>query len=149
MLRGFLLMSSIFIFLSISCEASEKVIWKGKVSSEGTPSRLIELAPHHTYKIKVSGFVNLGKWIQNGEKLANDACFEFNKEANLRKIEALKNSINISVCDGTYHQDHVYESHPFIAKENRIFFWIYDTNYEDNSGEFEVQLIEILDEVQK
>lgn len=132
----------ILVFFTTYCSA-ETVIWKGEVSSDGTPTQAIPLQLHKKYQIRVSGFVNLGKWIQSGEKLANDACYEFNKETMTTKIVSFKNSNNISVCGENYHFDHVYQSNPFIAKQNKIHFWIYDTNYEDNSGSFQIEVVAI------
>lgn len=140
-MRHFILLFCI-LFLFISGKSSaETVVWSGKVDSKGIPSVPIKLVLNKKYQIKVSGEINLGKWIQNREKLANDACYEFNSKTNTEKIESIKNSLNITVCDGKYHLDHIYTSEPFIAKQNRIHFWIYDTNYDDNSGSFQVQVI--------
>lgn len=130
------------LFLAGPCFA-EKIIWNGGVYADGTPTQPIGLTLQQHYRIKVSGYVNLGKWIQNREKLASDACYEFSKEGSRAKASSLRNSSEISICDDDYHSDHVYESKPFIAKENRIHFWVHDTNYEDNTGFFNVQLIEL------
>jgi len=129
--------------LYIGNSYADKVIWSGEVKSDGTPTTAIPLNLRENYKIKVSQFVNLGKWVQKGEKLANDACYEFNKEKPQDKVEFLKNSQNISVCDGTYHPDHIYESTPFAAKQNRLHFWVYDTDYDDNNGAFRVEIIHL------
>lgn len=120
---------------------ADEVIWKGEVNSDGTPTKLINLKIHDQYQIKVSKQINLGKWIQANDQLANDACFEFGEKVPPKNFESLKNSNNISVCDGNYHKDHVYTSEAFIAKQDRIFFWIHDTHYDDNSGALEVEVI--------
>lgn len=124
---------------------ADEVIWKGQVSSHGTPSPLIHIKLRDRYQIKVSNYINLGKWIQADEKLANDACYEFSysfsEKIPPKKFECLMNSHEISVCDGKFHKDHVYLSEVFVAEQNRIFFWVYDTNYDDNKGAFEVELI--------
>lgn len=135
-----LTLMGLFCLLSGFANADE-VIWSGEVKSDGTPTQPISLVLREEYVIKASGFINLGKWIQASEKLANDACFEFNKEKQVEKIACLKNSQNISVCDGTYRTDHVYQSQPFVAKQNRIHFWVYDTDYDDNRGSFQVEII--------
>lgn len=122
---------------------ADKVIWKGEVKSDGTPTEAINLMFNEQYKIKASGFVNLGKWVQQGEKLATDACFEFNKETSLEKVASLQNSNQISICEGKYHPDHIYESLPFTAKQTKIHFWIHDTDYDDNSGAFQVEIIQL------
>lgn len=134
---------TLFIFLLASSAFAEKVIWKGKVSANGTPSEVISLDMHKQYTIHVHGYVNLGKWVKGGEKLANDACFEFNKTTKVSKAASLENSLYITVCDGLYHLDHVYQSQPFIAKKNRVHFWVNDTYYDDNTGEFEVEVIQL------
>lgn len=122
---------------------AENVVWKGDVSSNGSPTHAIPLVMHKRYQIKVNGFVNLGKWVQNGEQLASDACYEYNAEKPTSKQESLKNSMEISVCDGQYHANHQYQSQPFVAEKNRIHFWVEDEDYEDNVGSFQVQIIEL------
>lgn len=120
---------------------ADEVIWKGKVSSDGVPTELIKLNIHDQYQIKASQFINLGKWKQAGESLASDACFEFSEKFPPTKEGALKNSDEIPVCTGEYHPDHVYTSEPFVAKKNRLFFWVDDSDYDDNNGHFEVEII--------
>lgn len=120
---------------------ADEVIWSGDIKSDGSATAPITLILHERYQIKASQFVNLGKWVQAGEKLANDACYEFNKETSLEKSEFLRNSQNISLCDGTYHPDHIYQSEPFVAKQNRLHFWVYDTDYDDNNGVFHAEII--------
>lgn len=120
-----------------------EVVWKGVVKSNGAPTEAIPLVLKESYQIKCSGFINLGKWIQAGKKLGSDACFEFSDEAAMDKIDCLKNSQEISVCKGSYNPSHVYESEPFVASQNRIHFWVYDTDYDDNSGEFQVEIIRV------
>lgn len=134
------LLLSCFCFCMCGVYADD-VIWKGKVNSNGSPTELINLELHEHYQIKASQYINLGKWYQVGEKLASDACFEFNDNLTPHKYETLKNNQNISVCDGKYENSHVYLSAPFVAKQNRIFFWVYDTDYEDNNGFLEVEII--------
>lgn len=123
---------------------ADEVIWKGKVNSDGTPTELIKLKMHESYQIKASQYINLGKWIQASQKLANDACFEFSENPGKlppEKLESLRNSQDISICNGNFQSNHVYLSKPFVAKQNRIFFWVHDTDYDDNSGDFEVEII--------
>lgn len=135
----------VFFSLCICNAYADEVIWKGVVDSNGTPTDTIPLKLREQYQIRVGKYTNLGKWIQANEQLANDACYEFSFEFSgkfpPKKFESFKNSHNISVCDGTFHIDHVYQSEPFVAEQNRIFFWIYDTNYDDNSGVLEVEVI--------
>lgn len=143
-MRCILFFSCIALGCFANCFGAEKEVWKGEVNSNGNPTEAIPLQIHKKYQIKASGYVNLGKWIQNHQKLANDACFEFSQEGKVEKVETLKNSNEISVCsDNTYHPDHAYQSEPFTANSDRIHFWVHDTNYEDNSGSFQVQIVEI------
>ena len=140
------MMTRLLFFYGLLCfwagySYADEVIWSGDVKSDGSATASIPLILHERYQIKASQFVNLGKWVQAGEKLANDACYEFNKTQSQEKLEFLKNSQNISVCDGSYHPDHAYQSEPFVAKQNRIHFWVYDTDYDDNNGVFHVEII--------
>lgn len=136
-----LLLSCFFLYLCNFSVYADEVIWKGKVDSNGFPTEPITLKIHDRYQIKVSRFINLGKWVQASEKLANDACYEFNDKLRPSVFESFKNSQNIPVCDDTYHDNHVYFSEPFVAKQNRIFFWVYDSDYDDNNGAFDVEII--------
>lgn len=122
---------------------AEDVIWSGNVHSDGRPTEPVSLELHKTYQIRVSGFVNLGKWVQNREKLANDACYEYNYEGEVEHVSTFRNSNEVSVCDGKYHLSHVYQSEPFVAKQNKIHFWLFDTDYEDNHGELKVEVLKI------
>jgi hypothetical protein len=139
------LFSSFFLFclLAINFCFAEKVIWKGEVCSDGSPTKAVHLVLQHNYQIRVSGVIKLGKWVQEGEELANDACYEFGKEKHLEKYESVINSLNISVCTGEFNQKHVYLSHPFIARQDRIHFWVNDVYYADNQGCFTVEIIEL------
>lgn len=132
-----------FILLMSALLNADEVVWTGNVNSDGTPSEAVRLNLKDTYQIKVSGFINLGKWVQQREKLANDACYEFNPEAATEQIISIKNSLDIAVCDGKYHPDHVYISKPFIAQQNRVHFWIFDQDYDDNHGELKVEIIQV------
>ena len=136
-----ILLSSLVLSIGVCCSYADEVVWKGKVNSDGTPTELITLKMHEHYQIKASGFINLGKWVQVGEKLANDACYEFNEKLAPHHFESLNNNQNIRICDDTYHENHVYESDTFIAKQNRIFFWISDFDYDDNNGALDVEII--------
>lgn len=128
------------IFLSTSCQA-ENILWSGNVEANGNPTEAVGLELFKKYKIRVSGVINLGKWIQNREKLANDACFEFNPEEKTTKIMSIRNSMDISVCNNQYNSNHIYESPVFKAEQNKIHFWIEDSDYDDNSGSFQIQII--------
>lgn len=131
-------------FTPVAAIDAATTIWKGDVNADGTPSPIVKLKLGRKYQLLVSGSINLGKWRQQGEALENDACFEFGKnEIPSSHIETFKNSLNVSVCDGEYHPNHVYQSPPFLAAQNGIHFWIYDTNYEDNSGALQVEVIEL------
>lgn len=132
-----------FVCFCLCNSFADEVIWRGKIHSNGTPSEQITLIIHQKYQIKASGYINLGKWMQANEKLANDPCFEFNEKFVPEKLESLKNSQNVPICTGTYQPDHSYLSDPFTAKQNRMFFWVFDTDYDDNSGAFDVEVIHL------
>ena len=134
------LLSCSMFCLCIGAAYADEVIWRGKVNADGTPTTSIPLELHERYQIKVSESINLGKWNQDGEKLANDAFYMFDKSKSVEKIESLKNSQDVPFDQGTYHPDHVYQSEPFVAKQNRIHFWVSDTNYDDNNGNFHVEI---------
>ena len=125
---------------------AEEVVWEGSINSDGTPTETVPLELNKKYRFKVSGFVNLGKWIQNREKLANDANYEFSPEKEMEKYISFKNSLDIPVGDGKYHADHIYLSEPFTAKQNRVHFWVQDTDYDDNHGELKIEVLHITDD---
>jgi len=118
-------------------------IWKGEVSSDGGPSPAIQLTQGKTYQIVVTGQMSLGTWSKNGKQLANDACFEFAAAGTPIHIPCFQNTLNINVCDDKFHSNHVYQSQPFAAEKDSISFWIFDTDYSDNSGNLQVQLNQI------
>lgn len=120
---------------------SQELVWKGDVNADGTPTKSVKLILGQTYQIKVSGVINLGKWRQNGQPLVQDANYEFNTQVSPSAFPAIKNSMNIPIGDNKFHSDHVYLSEPFLAIQSGIHFWIYDENYEDNSGSLLVELM--------
>ena len=129
-------------FLSCYTHAAEKVIWTGEVNADGTPTQAANLTLGEKYIIKVSGFVNLGKWWQNRQALADDASYEFNAPDGPTKLQTFQNSLNIPT-DGEFHTDHIYRSAPFIAEENKVHFWIKDSDYSDNTGALKVEIIRV------
>lgn len=130
------------LYCSVYCY-SENVVWSGNVNSDGTPTQAIKLVRLKEYQIRVSKEVNLGKWVKQGEPLNNDACYQYNASGTiLDKLETLKNSASISVCEGQYHTNHVYLSAPFKAEQDRIHFWVHDLTYDDNEGDFKVEILE-------
>lgn len=135
-----------FAFFGFGVCMADMTVWKGKVDSNGTPTSTVKLLLGKTYQFKVSGTMNLGKWRQAGLPLEDDACFEFNEKVPPKKTTGLQNSIGISVCDGNYHADHHYQSNPFKAIQSGVHFWIYDTDYENNHGALEVEVIQLNDE---
>ncbi|WP_068469285.1 hypothetical protein [Candidatus Protochlamydia phocaeensis] len=124
-------------------DAVHSIVWKGEVNSDGTPSKVIKLELGKHYQIEVSKVVNLGKWWQQGEPFAEDACYEFNPKIPPKKLNTLRNSMNITIGDGQYHPDHVYTSPVFTASQTGIHFWVYDSDYNDNSGSFQVKVFKI------
>lgn len=118
-------------------------VWKGQLSSDGTTSPTIKLIFGQKYQIKVSGTMVFGIWSKNNKELHDDACYEFNANDIPVLLPAFKNSLEISVCDGKYHPNHEYQSEPFIANKNEIRFWVFDTDYRDNSGELFVEVFQI------
>lgn len=130
------------VFLTTSCFA-EKVIWSGDVNADGTPTKAVELTLEKKYQLRAKGTLNLGKWWQAGKPLEEDACYEFNTPSTPHKNETFMNSMRISVCDGKYHEDHVYTSPTFTAKQNKIHFWINDEDYSDNNGSLRVEVLQL------
>lgn len=119
---------------------ASEVVWKGEVMANGNPTQTIDLTINKTYQFTVSGSVNLGKWVEAGKQLAQDAAFEYNAPSGPTRLESLKNSSNIPLNDKLFNPEHVYKSEPFVAKQNKIHFWIYDTDYSDNSGSLKVEI---------
>ena len=88
--------------------------------------------------------MNLGKYWEGNEILADDACYEFIAKTGkmTSRIRNFRNSLDVDVCQGNYNSDHTYTSQPFVAKQSKIHFWIDDIDYGDNSGSLHVDLIE-------
>jgi hypothetical protein len=104
--------------LALGCCQANTVVWNGEVNASGAPSDSVPLVLGKKYMIKVSGIVNLGKWWQQGKPLAEDACYEFNAPSGPTHYRTFKNSLRVSVCDGKYHDDHTYQSEPFVAAQS-------------------------------
>lgn len=138
---SFLFLST-FISFSIYA-AEEQVIWSGSVSADGTPSPNITLELGKRYQITVSGTIQLGHWLQNQQILTNDAFYQFNDRVKPSSSSSLKNSMNVPFTDNTYNPDHVYSSLPFTAFQSAIHFWIYDTEYADNSGALQIKIVKL------
>ncbi len=136
-----------FVPLSLCIQSlcfGDNVIWSGTVNSDGSPSKAIPLETGKQYQIKAVGAVKLGNWKKNGEELSSDPCYLFGSDPeSVTKTKSLRNSADIDVCDGKYHLNHVYLSFPFTATQERIHFWIHDSIYNDNSGTFSVEILEI------
>jgi hypothetical protein len=132
----------LLICSSMTCVA-DTIIWKGDVDALGTPTPMVKLVLGKKYQIKVSGTLSLGNWFKNGSKVKNDACYEFNESSQPHLVSCFKNSLSQTVCDGKFHANHIYTSNQFIAAQSAVHFWIYDTNYEDNSGSLSVELYQI------
>ena len=141
MIRKLVLCGALFFCLGNAY--AEEVIWSGEVQADGSPTAPIPLVLHQSYQIKAWGTINLGKWVQNGEELADDACYEFGKKTPPAKLKILHNSQNISLDDEVYHPDHIYKSAPFKAAQNRIHFWVSDTDYDDNKGSLHVEIFHL------
>lgn len=140
--------SSLLFLFCLVCPVfciADTVVWHGKVDSNGDPTELIKLEIGKKYQIKVSGTVNLGKWIQAGEPLTQDACYEENPKVKPSPLSTFRNSLNIKVCQSGYRPDHVYLSAPFVATDNGFHFWIQDTDYTDNNGALQVEVIKVDD----
>ena len=129
-------------FVSISLLADE-IVWNGQVSSDGAPTAAIDLTLDKKYQIVVKGTVNLGKWVEAGKPLGEDASYEFNTPSGPQRLLNLKNSNDINLDDKTYNPEHIYKSFPFVAKQSKIHFWVHDLDYSDNSGSFDVQIIRL------
>lgn len=134
-----------FLFALISTLHADKIVWQGEVNSNGTPTPVIKLELGKTYQFKTEGTINLGKWWQDGKPLIEDANFEYNENVKPQPLATLKNSMNIPIGSDKYNADHIYFSTPFVAAQNAVHFWIYDTNYDDNSGSLKVQISQITD----
>ncbi len=146
MLRNFQLILLLGLFFCLKCHADTDtgtVIWSGTINADGTPSPVVQLELGQRYQLKVSGSMNLGNWYQNHQPLRNDACYQFNDAVTPTKLTATKNSMSLSVCDGKYHADHVYVSKPFLAYQSGIHCWIDDTDYSNNSGTLQLQVIKL------
>lgn len=137
------LRTTIFCIFSISSIYGDTVVWSGNLSAKGEQSPIVPLTLGKHYRIKVSGTMNLGKWWQQGKPLEDDACYEFNDSMPAIKIDSFKNSLHIHLGDGKYHPDHLYQSELFTAAQEGVHFWIYDTDYSDNSGSLHVEVIEV------
>ncbi|QLH37386.1 MAG: hypothetical protein HWD61_15605 [Parachlamydiaceae bacterium] len=129
-----------FSMLLASASFAEHVVWEGQLAADGTPSPVVDLKLNKTYEIVVSGSVNLGKWVEAGKPLAQDASYEYNAPSGPTKAKTFRNSSDIPLNDSAFNPTHVYRSEPFVAKQNKIHFWIQDADYSDNTGNLTVKV---------
>lgn len=135
-------MSFVFLMLT-SAGFSQEVVWKGDVSADGNPSPAIDIELDKKYQIVVKGTVNLGKWVEAGKILGEDAAFEFNGPTGPERNVIFRNSNNIPLNDKNFNTEHIYKTEPFVAKQNKIHFWVQDRDYGDNNGSFQVEIIKL------
>lgn len=141
-MKHFFLSTVLFATLCSSCFA-EKIVWNGELSSDGTPSQAIPLDLDKKYQIIVSGVINLGKWVEGGVPMDEDAGFEFGGPNGPEHQPVFKSSNEMALDTKKYNPDHTYKSIPFVAKNSKIHFWIDDKDYSDNNGSLKVQVVQL------
>lgn len=123
---------------------SDQLVWQGIVSALGRKTDRIPLNPGEEYYAVARGVVNLGRIAEWGnENRLNDACYMFRVNQDPIYAPVLKNSYQFRFCSGTYHSEHVYQSLPFRGNDRPLWFWVEDTNYGDNSGQFLVEVYRV------
>jgi len=143
---GSLFATVLYVLASIAgleSAVAQQQVWAGNVSSLGRSIQAFNLRPRLRYYIVVSRNVYFGRWSVNGRSLLNDACYEYNAKGRPDSLPVFKNSFNIPVCDGRYRSSHVYRSAPFVYSGGALRFWIFDTDYRDNSGSMYVQVFRV------
>ncbi len=91
------------------------------------------------YYLVVSGSAYFSRYDRPGGQLMNDACYEFNSKPRPVPMDVLKNNQNVNVCNSRYNRNSQYRTKPFIPK-GPLRFWIFDTDYRDNSGGLRVDV---------
>ncbi len=122
---------------------ADRLVWTGNVDSRGQRITSPQLVAGNKYYIVVRGTLSEGTWYVNGNTLLNDACYEFNAQGSPQVLSIFQNSQGIIVCDNQYHPDHIYCSAYFDSNGQPISFWIFDTDYRDNSGSLQVEIYEV------
>lgn len=111
------------------------------VASNGKRTEGYAVRIDRYYYIVVSGSTYFSRRGGPGRRLMNDACYEFNSKPRPVPLPVFNNNHNINVC-GQYSSKHVYRSNPFMPNR-ALQFWIYDTEYSDNSGNLRVDVYEL------
>lgn len=125
-------------------EGGKVLVWQGSVSPKGNRTPTLRLDKKSRYYIEVSRNVYFGRWQKNPRmSLVNDACYEFKARGHSVALPVFKNSLNVSVCHGKYHPNHIYRSALFSGNDKGIKFWIFDTDYRDNIGGLWVKVFRI------
>lgn len=143
LLFAFILFASFINVAHAKSIVSNKIVWQGSVSSNGKKTSTIRLNSASRYYIEASSYVYFGKWWKNRKSLRNDACYEFNAHPIPQPLPVFKNSMYKPVCDGKYHSNHIYRSAPFKGNNQIMKFWIFDTDYRDNSGSLRVKIYRV------
>ncbi|MDP1836781.1 MAG: CFI-box-CTERM domain-containing protein [Chlamydiales bacterium] len=135
----------LFAAVNLQVLQADELFWSGLVGSDGTPVE-VKLNKGDTYVIEAKKTISEGIWVENKKPFANDACYEFNAMVDADGPKALpifKSSAPIGVCDGKYHDDHVYKSETFVADDSPLKLWVFDTDYRDNTGNFEASIYKV------
>ncbi len=133
------------LVLWLSCLAltgSAFAVDRVSVPSDGRPVTLDGLEVGGSYQLRVSGSMTFGRWAATGATLRNDACYEYDAKGFPDPLTVFQNSFDVVVC-GLYRSDHVYLSAPFVAPSQRLVLWVFDTDYRDNDGALDVEIIPI------
>ena len=144
--RLLIIICAALVLLTIISRApaqAQRLEWSGIVSSRGMEATGPVLSAGTSYIIVARGNMYFGRWWQNGNSLLNDACYEFAAKGYADPLPVLNSSVGITVCDGLYRSNHVYQSVPFLGDGNRVKFWIFDTDYRDNYGGLVVEVYSI------
>ncbi len=123
---------------------AQQLVWSGSVDARGGAIAASGIEPGSRYVIRAWGQMYFGRWWQNGRDLWNDACYEFSAKGYPDPLPVLQNSWSVPVCGGLYQSSHVYVSGEFEAPAGMpLSFWIFDTDYRDNSGWLTVEVYRV------
>lgn len=112
------------------------------VPATGQTARVDGLVPGASYQLRISGWMTFGIWSRNGRTLQNDACYEFAAKGYPDPLPVLNSDLGTIQC-GPYDASHVYTSATFTAPSSSLSFWVFDSDYRDNSGALLVELLPV------
>ena len=126
---------------SANAQNRQLTIWSGALASNGGVIATTRLQHGQRYQVRIAGAVHFGTWKPTKRALKNDACFEFNSGRGAVSLPIIQNSHGLNFCARGYSARHVYQTQLIYGDGRALTLRVFDTDYRDNYGSFNVQVV--------